>query len=145
MKKIISISFNNNNDDERRKEKIQYWIELSDYDLETAEGMMQIKKYLYVGFMCHQAIEKIFKAYYSKLKEDTPPFVHKLIYLSMRGGFFDLLDEEQVNFVLEVEPLNIETRYPEYKERLVRRLTPSYCEYLIKQTKILQQWIKEQL
>ena len=126
-------------------EKITYWVELSDYDLETAEGMMQIKKYLYVGFMCHQAIEKIFKAFYSKLREETPPYVHKLIYLSKQGGFFDLLSEEQIDFVLEVEPLNIETRYPEYKERLARRLTLSYCEYLIEQTKRLQQWIKKQL
>ena len=126
-------------------EKVTYWVELSDYDLETAEGMMQIKKYLYVGFMCHQAIEKIFKAFYSKLKEDTPPYVHRLIYLSNQGGFFDLLSEEQINFVLEIEPLNIEARYPEYKERLLRRLTPSYCEYLITHTKILQQWIKKHL
>ena len=126
-------------------EKVTYWVELSDYDLETAEGMMQIKKYLYVGFMCHQAIEKIFKAYYSKLKEETPPYVHKLIYLSKRGDFFNSLSEEQINFLLEVEPLNIEARYPEYKERLARRLTPSYCEYLIKNTKMLQQWTKERL
>ena len=126
-------------------EKVTYWVELSDYDLETAEGMMQIRKYLYVGFMCHQAIEKIFKAYYSKLTKEAPPYVHKLIYLSKRGGFFDLLNEEQINFILEVEPLNIEARYPEYKERLAKRLTPFYCEYLIKQTKALQQWIKEHL
>jgi len=39
-----------------KAEKITYWAELSDYDLETAEGMIQIRRYLYVGFMCHQAI-----------------------------------------------------------------------------------------
>jgi hypothetical protein len=33
----------------------------------------------------------------------------------------------------------------EYKERLARRLTSSYYETLIEQTKTLQQWIKEQL
>ena len=42
-------------------DKAQYWIEISDYDLETAEAMLHSKRYLYVGFMCHQAIEKIFK------------------------------------------------------------------------------------
>lgn len=42
--------------------KIKYWIELSDYDLETAEAMLLSKRYLYVGFMCHQTIEKAFKA-----------------------------------------------------------------------------------
>jgi hypothetical protein len=38
--------------------KIKYWIDLSDYDLETAEAMFQSKRFLYVGFMCHQTIEK---------------------------------------------------------------------------------------
>ncbi len=96
--------------------------------------------------MCHQVIEKIFKAYYSKLtKEPEPPYTHKLIYLAQHGGFYDRLDDKQVNFVLEVEPFNIETRYPDYKERLARRLTPDYCKTLISQTKTLQQWIKQQL
>ena len=36
------------------------------------------KRYLYVGFMCHQAVEKILKAYYTVKNEDTPPFVHNL-------------------------------------------------------------------
>ena len=47
--------------------------------------------------------------------------------------------------LLEMEPLNIEARYPEYKERLARRLTPDYCETIIMKTKALQQWIKKQL
>ena len=125
--------------------KVKYWVELSDYDLETALAMFRTERYLYVGFMCHQVIEKIFKAYYYKLKEETPPFSHKLIFVAQQGGFADMLSEIQTEFILEVEPLNIEARYPEYKERLVRRLTPDYCETLIKQTKILQQWIKVRL
>ena len=32
--------------------KIKYWIDLSDYDLETADAMLNSKRYLYVGFMC---------------------------------------------------------------------------------------------
>ena len=128
-----------------QEEKITYWVELSDYDLETTEAMFKTKRYLYVAFMCHQVIEKIFKAWYSKLKEETPPFTHKLIYLAQHGGFYDLLSEEQIDFILEIEPLNIETRYPEYKKRLLQRLIPTYCEKIIKQTKILQQWIKKQI
>ena len=127
------------------EDKVTYWIELSDYDLETAKAMFKTKRYLYVGFMCHQVVEKIFKAFYAKLKEEIPPYTHKLIYLAQHGGFDDLLSEEQINFLLEIEPLNIEARYPEYKERLAKRLTPFYCESLIKQTKILQQWTKEHL
>lgn len=44
-------------------EKVKYWLELSEYDLETAFAMLNSRRYLYVGFMCHQTIEKIFKAW----------------------------------------------------------------------------------
>ena len=63
-------------------DKVTYWIDLSNYDMETALAMFQTKRYLYVAFMCHQVIEKIFKAYYTKQKEETPPYTHKLIYLA---------------------------------------------------------------
>ena len=62
------------------EEKLQYWIEISEYDLETAKDMFQVKRYLYVGFMCHQAIEKILKAYYFNMHQKTPPIL--IIYLS---------------------------------------------------------------
>ncbi len=32
-------------------EKISYWIELSDYDLDTAEALLASGRYLYAGFM----------------------------------------------------------------------------------------------
>ena len=33
--------------------KIDYWIDIADYDLKTAEAMLETGRYLYVGFMCH--------------------------------------------------------------------------------------------
>ncbi|MCL2042318.1 MAG: HEPN domain-containing protein [Bacteroidales bacterium] len=125
------------------EEKVLYWVNLSDYDLETAEGMMQIKKYLYVGFMCHQVVEKIFKACYTKLKEDTPPFTHDLEYIAMKSGFYENLSEKQKDFIGELNPLNIEARYSEYKEEISKRLTPAKCAKILEQTKKLQQWTKE--
>lgn len=48
--------------------KVTYWIELSDYDFDTAQAMFDTKRYLYVGFMCHQVIENI-EARYPSYKE----------------------------------------------------------------------------
>lgn len=45
-----------------RKEKIAYWLDIADYDLGTAKAMMDANRYLYVIFMCQQAVEKIIKA-----------------------------------------------------------------------------------
>jgi len=124
-------------------EKIQRWINLSDYDMETAEAMWQTKRYLYVGFMCHQVIEKIFKACYTKLKEDAAPYTHNLEYIALQSGFYESLSEKQQDFIGELNPLNIETRYSEYKDEIAKKLTPAKCKKILEQTKKIQQWTKE--
>jgi HEPN domain-containing protein len=125
--------------------KIKYWIDLSDYDLETAEAMLQSKRYLYVGFMCHQSIEKAFKAYYIKLKSETAPYSHSLSYLAKQGDFYDEFSELQKGFIDQIEPLNIEARYPSHKERLLKSLTDIKCLEIIHNAKEIQKWIKERL
>ena len=127
------------------EEKINYWVELSDYDLETADAMLQTKRYLYVGFMCHQAIEKIFKAVFSKNIEDTPPFVHKLVLIAQQGNFYEHFSEEQKDFIDQMEPLNIKTRYPENKRELAKKLNHTKCVEIIDNTKNMQKWTKEKL
>ncbi len=125
--------------------KVKYWIDLSDYDIETADAMFQSKRYLYVGYMCHQTIEKAFKAYYLKLKQEVSPYTHSLSYIARKGDFYDFLSESQKMFIDEIEPLNIEARYPLNKERLLKSLTSQKCAELIINTKDLQKWIKERL
>jgi HEPN domain-containing protein len=125
--------------------KIKYWVDLSDYDLETAIAMLQSKRYLYVGFMCHQAIEKILKAYFFKITNESAPFTHSLSYLAKKGSFYNEFSEEQKDFIDQIEPLNIEARYPSYKERLLKSLSENKCQELINSTKTFQKWIKSKL
>ncbi len=126
-------------------EKVKYWTELSEYDYETAEAMLQTKRFLYVGFMCHQAIEKILKAYFTHQIADTPPFTHGLLYLAGKCNLKDKLSEEQLDFLDLLEPLNIEARYPSHKERLMKSLDKTKCSEILKKTKQLQEWIKQKL
>jgi HEPN domain-containing protein len=125
------------------EEKVQYWVELSDGDLEVAATMLRGKHYLYVGFMCHQSIEKIFKACYAKSKEDTPPRIHNLAKLAAQSGFYEILSDEQKEFIHQMEPLNIESRYPEYKKSVTQTLDYMKCEVIIEQTKTFLQWTKQ--
>ena len=126
-------------------EKSTYWIEIADYDLETAKAMLTSKRYLYVGFMCHQVIEKTIKAYYSSTKEDVPPYSHNLKNLAEKCDLLPLFSDEQLDFIEELFPMNIEARYPTHKEKMFKLLTPQKCEEIIKQTETLFQWIKLQL
>ncbi|WP_233545688.1 hypothetical protein [Parabacteroides sp. AM08-6] len=41
--------------------------------------------------------------------------------------------------------MNIEARYPSYKDRLMKSLTKDYCEKLLDDTRNLQLWIKNKL
>lgn len=125
--------------------KVIYWIEMSDYDLETANAMLATSRYLYVGFMCHQTIEKILKAFWSKNLEETPLKIHSLSRLIERTGLDGQLSDEQLDFIDRLEPLNIEARYPSYKDRLMKSLTKDYCEKLLMDTRNLQLWIKNKL
>ena len=127
------------------EEKIGYWIKISDGDLKIAKTMLENRYHLYTGFMCHQVIEKIFKASYEKLKNETPPYTHDLPRLAELAGFYDLFSEEQKLFLNTINPLNIEARYPDYRERIAKTLTDERCKRIFEQTKNLQQWIKEKI
>lgn len=126
-------------------DKIKYWVEMSDYDFDTANAMLETGRFLYVGFMCHQVIEKILKAYWSKII-DTPPLkIHALSRLAEKSGIDILMSEEQLDFIDKLEPLNIEARYPSYKERLIKSLNRERCIEIISLTDNLRQWIKNKL
>ncbi len=62
-------------------DKIKYWVEISDDDLETAEILLDKNKLLYCGYLLQQSIEKILKAYYQKEMNAYPSRTHNLIYL----------------------------------------------------------------
>ncbi len=107
--------------------------------------MLRLKRYLYVGFMCHQCIEKIFKAAYECQINNTPPFVHDLILIANKAGIFEMFDDEQIDFIERLSPLNIRARYPDYKRELAKEMTKTVCENLVVKTQQLQQWTKEKI
>lgn len=125
--------------------EVKYWVEISDYDFETAKVMQKSKRYLYVGFMCHQAIEKILKAFYVFKKDSQSKFTHRLTYFTESTGLEELLSEEQKLFIDELEPLNIEARYPIYKDNLFKQLNSEKCRDILKNTKEFILWIKNKL
>jgi HEPN domain-containing protein len=126
-------------------DKVEYWVDISDYDYDTAEAMFKTGRYLYVGFCCHQAMEKIFKAYYTLKLKETAPYTHNLAFLAKKSELWDFFSEEQIEFIEYLEPLNIKTRYPEYKEKIIKIMSKEKCEYVLIKTKELREWTKLKL
>ena len=114
--------------------------------------MLKSKRYLYVGFMCNQVIEKIFKAYFVKVKEEQPPYTHKLIRLAEESNLYKLMSEKQKDFLDVISPLNIEARYPTQKQEILTQkqeifesLNKDKCKDIIKETEELVKWIRKKL
>lgn len=127
------------------EEKTQYWINIADYDLETAEAMYKTGRWLYVAFMCHQVIEKTLKAYWCNTQPEDPPYTHNLMLLASQSGLADLMSDEQNLFLARIMPMNIAARYPSYKDQLSKTLNKKSCRSIIDSTQQLQQWIKSKL
>ena len=71
-----------------------YWFERAEYDLQTTRAMLQTWRLLYVGFMCHQAIEKTLKSIFMVRKaEEDLPYIHKLMRLANLSGISDEIGE----------------------------------------------------
>ena len=125
--------------------KVAYWIDIADYDMDTAKTLCEGGRWLYVAFMCHQVIEKTLKAYWCDTQDSEPPYTHNLTRLSEGVGLDTQMSEDQIDLIETLIPMNIQARYPEYKEQLARMLTKDTCLQIINETEQLQQWIKNKL
>ena len=125
--------------------KVNYWLDLCDDDLKTAKWLLEGVRLLHCGFFCHQIVEKSFKAVITSKSEEIPPKIHDLYKLAVQGGIFDELSEEQLKLLSGLTPLNIEARYPEYKEKIAQTLSKEYCANLVERTEEFLCWIKKQL
>ena len=129
----------------QKQNKIEYWFSLAKYDLKTASVMFTNKRFLYVGFMCHQVIEKALKGYFIFKINKMPPYTHNLSLLAEQSNIDNSLSEKQKNLIDELDPLNIEARYPTYKEKILKSLNHKKCKKILSDTKELFKWIKIKL
>ena len=125
------------------QEKVKYWLDLADDDLGAAKSLLKSKYFLHTGFLCHLTIEKALKAVITNNTNQIPPKIHDLQKLANRGGLLDKLNDQQLKFMDDLMPLQIEGRYPEYKEKISQLLTDEYCKNMIKETESLLCWIKQ--
>jgi HEPN domain-containing protein len=101
------------------------WLDMVDYDIDTARQMFKTKRYIYVIFMCHLAIEKALKAIVCEETNEFPPKTHDLIILTNLG---------RVKFSVAVV-----TRYPEDLSKLISSYSKEVAqEYLNKMLKVIE-------
>ena len=128
-----------------KEEVVRRWLEHVHEDISTAEDLVKTGHYLYVGFLCHQALEKVLKAYYSANNDDNPPYTHSHMKLIDVCGLTDEFTAEHLRFIDLMVPMYIEARYPEQKNIAAKMLSQDACLHIINTTKELIQWIEGRL
>ena len=99
-----------------KEEKYSYWLQLAQYDLDTAQTMYAGGRWFYVAFMCQQAMEKLCKGLYNFYVDDTVPRVHNIRFIlakietslvfSVKPEIYELIDTLSAHY--------LNNRYPDF-------------------------------
>lgn len=127
----------------RGNKAIKEWIEISQYDLHTAEAMLEKSRYLYVGFMCQQAVEKMLKALYVLKKEGMPPRTHNLLYLVDEIKIE--LKAEDLKMLSLLNQFYLESRYPGERIKLAKVIKRKKAEEMLLITKEIWKCLRQHL
>jgi len=119
------------------------WLDKAMSDIKAARVLFGADMYLHVGFMCHQAIEKSFKACYISLRDERHPHTHNLESLADECGLSEKIDDSKAATLQKLMPLYTATRYEDEGNAIANLLTKSYCKTLIKETGVLMNWIMQ--
>jgi len=125
------------------QEKYEYWLDIAQYDLDTAEAMLNSRRWLYVVFMCQQAIEKLVKGLYVLYVNDSVPKSHNIRVIiekyeillpnKISDECYDLLDNLTIHY--------LNGRYADYKQKLSERLNEQTATDLFNQSKEVFAWL----
>jgi HEPN domain-containing protein len=125
------------------QEKYGYWLETAQYDLDTADAMFASGRWVYVVFMCQQAIEKLVKGLYVLYVDDNVPKTHNIRILVERfeSRLQEPVTDERYNLFEDLTIHYINGRYTDYKQSLNERLDKQTAADFIKLTKEAFAWL----
>ncbi len=123
---------------------VNVWLERVEYDLETARAMLKTGRYLYVVFMCQQAVEKTLKALLSLLGKEVKP-IHNLSKLASFAELLPELNEEQGVFIDDLSAYYLNARYKETIANLAKTIGKHEARIYLHKTKDLITWLIQKM
>jgi HEPN domain-containing protein len=126
------------------QEKFEHWLMHAQYDMDTADAMFQAQRWMYVVFMCQQAIEKLVKGLYGLYIDfDNIPRIHNIRTLVERlheklprkisEEYYDLFDSLTLYY--------LNNRYPDYVEQIINQAKQNNVKDIYEQTKEAFAWL----
>jgi len=121
----------------------EYWLDIAQYDLETANAMHESGRWLYVLVMCQQAVEKLVKGLYILYVDDDIPRIHDIAKLFRRfdGRLPVSVPPDQYAFFDELSQYYLNSRYPEYISKLSFQVTESDANSILSKSREAFSWL----
>lgn len=120
---------------------VTYWLESSEYDLDTGATLLRSKKFPYALFFGHLAIEKLLKALVVKHSGEHAPFSHSLGMLAARTGIE--FSEERMDQLAEFMEFHTEARYPDAKMEFYQKCTKDFAQLKYREIKKVYKWLRK--
>jgi HEPN domain-containing protein len=118
---------------------VRQWAERAEYDLDTADAMLEAGRYVYVLFCCQQAVEKALKAVIVKKTGEMPPRIHNLLRLAETAGIE--LSEERIDLLTKLSGYYIKSRYPEEIRVAGAAITQELAREVLGRTEQTVRWV----
>lgn len=122
------------------EKQIAYWRDSALESWKDAEYNIKGERIAFGLFAAHLTVEKALKAHVVKNTKKLPPMIHNLISLANLAGL--KLTSQQVQLFAELNPLNIEGRYP---GNIRKVLSKREAQAIAKRTKVALEWLIKEL
>ncbi|MGB4312937.1 MAG: HEPN domain-containing protein [Natronincolaceae bacterium] len=136
------------------KEKYEYWLDIAEYDLVSAKANYKSGRYLYVVFMCQQAIEKIVKGLHILYTDEEAIRTHNIARIFNKifdmahnrkmidDANFDKIKKKNMEFFAELLYYYISERYPTYKQKLSLSISREKAKEILDKSEEVFAWLE---
>jgi HEPN domain-containing protein len=127
----------------KRKNKTDYWITSAENDWIVAGHLLEKGDFTYSLFFGHLTLEKLLKAYFVVVKDETPPLTHRLVYLAEKSELD--LNDQQMELLEIVTDFNLEARYPDEKFSFYKRCTKEFTVNYLNRIEEIKKWLLQKI
>lgn len=122
----------------KKLEKYRYWMMLSDYDLDTIDVLVEGKRWVYVAYLCQQAVERQLKGMYVYYLNSEAPKTHNINFL-----FSKLLALEEFPDIGTHE--DVEERREQCEDFLIEAMFYYMSDYPFSYKNIMNRFVDEDI
>jgi HEPN domain-containing protein len=125
------------------QEKFEYWLDVAQYDLESARYNFNTGRWVYVALMCQQAIEKLIKGLYIIYNNDNVPRIHNigLLIKKFETKLNKEISKELYLFFDELTLYYITRRYPDYKKKISLSVDKNKAQSILTRSEEVFKWL----